>query len=55
MLLAAEEPEDADFDSEDDEDDFVSDEDDEDFASDEEEDFDVAGLLLDDEPRLSFR
>ena len=46
-----EEPEDDDFASEDDEDEDV-----EDFASEEdEEDFDVAGLLLDDEPRLSFR
>lgn len=48
-----EEPDEDDFDSEDDEDDedFASDDD---FASDE-EDFAVAGLLLDDEPRLSFR
>ncbi len=53
LLLVEEEPEDDDFASEDDEDeDAVV----EDFASEEDdEDFDVAGLLLDDEPRLSFR
>jgi hypothetical protein len=53
VLLVEEEPEDDDFASEDDEDeveDFVSEEDDEAVA-----DFAVAGLLLDDEPRLSFR
>lgn len=51
-----EDPEDDDFESEDDEDDEDEDDDfvsEDDFASD--EDFDVAGVLLDEEPRLSFR
>ncbi|MBE1597932.1 TATA-binding protein-associated factor Taf7 [Streptomyces stelliscabiei] len=52
-----EEPADDDFESEDDEDE--DDEDDEGFASEDDfvsdEPFDVAGLLLDEEPRLSFR
>jgi hypothetical protein len=56
VLLVEEEPADDDFVSEDDED---EDEDDEDFESEDDfvsaEDFAVAGLLLDDEPRLSFR
>lgn len=50
-----EEPADDDFESEDDEPDDEDDADlesEDDFASD---DFDVAGLLLDEEPRLSFR
>lgn len=50
-----EEPADDDFESEDDEPDDEADADlesEDDFASD---DFDVAGLLLDEEPRLSFR
>jgi hypothetical protein len=57
VLLVEEEPADDDFESEDDEDE--DDEDDEDFASEDDfvsdEPFDVAGLLLDEEPRLSFR
>jgi hypothetical protein len=56
VLLVEEEPADDDFESEDDEPD--EDEADEDLESEDDfvsDDFDVAGLLLDEEPRLSFR